>query len=210
MRTLGYLQRTQAHSIKFHQTIDTTNQLTAYADASFADSLSHRSQTGYIILLNGAPISWKSKCQTYSSLSTQEAEIVAACDCLREIQFLRDVLASWNIPNTWHTRQDGPTILYEDNTAAITYFENGNITSKNKHFATKLEHIRRLTSEERIAVLVKIHTKEQIADILTKSLANAAQSTHTDKLLARAYHRHVKTIMLTRECENRSSTYILE
>ena len=81
------INRTRDYGSRFTNDCDTQNELTSYADASYADSISHKSQTGYIIIMNGAPISWKSKCQTYVTLSTQEAEIVAACDCIKEVQY---------------------------------------------------------------------------------------------------------------------------
>ena len=94
-------------------------------------------------------------------------------------------MRSWNTPGT----------LHEDNMSAISYFENGNITSRNKQFATKLEDIHRLTSEERIVTLTKISTKNQLADIMTKSLAHVAQSQHTDKMLVNMFTTHMNKIV---------------
>jgi hypothetical protein len=185
-RTLGYLNRTRHYAPSYNNHAG-NNTITTYVDASYADSIQHRSQTGYLIEINGGPVSWKSKCQTYVSLSTQEAEVVAACDAIKEIQYLRCVLQSWHTPKYWHTAQTGPTVLYEDNEAAISFFEAGIITSRNKHFATKLEHIRRLIYEDHIAEAVHISSDEQRADILTKALANAKQSQHTDKMLKVQY-----------------------
>eukprot|EP00041_Stephanoeca_diplocostata_P006114 m.75724 g.75724 ORF g.75724 m.75724 type:complete len:1030 (+) comp16183_c0_seq2:5733-8822(+) len=192
-RTLGHLNRTSNFSLQYNITSG-TNSLTGYVDASYADSLSHRSQTGYIIFLNDGPVSWRSKCQHYTALSTQEAEVVAACDAIREIQYIRDILASWHTPNAWHTIQDQPTVLFEDNEAAITFFETGLITSRNKHFATKLEHIRRLISEDHMIELQHISTDNQRADILTKALANAKQQLHTDKMLQTKFHAMVAQV----------------
>jgi hypothetical protein len=197
-RTIGYLLRTSTYALtptttptKFQQHVNT---LTGFVDASFADSISYKSQTGYVIFLNNSPVAWKSRCQRYVSLSTQEAEVVAACDAVKEIQFLRSVLASWH-DDTWNTLQRTPTILHEDNESAITFFETGLITNRNKHFGTKLEHVRRLIAHDKIIELRHIHTKDQTADIFTKSLANNAQKSHTDKMLQPRMSEHTGKLL---------------
>jgi transposase InsO family protein len=190
-RTMGYLLRTADMEIKY---ASGNNDIKGYADASFAENIDSKSQSGFVIMMNGGPVSWRSKCQTYASISTQESEIVAACDCIRDIQYLRDVLDSWNVPGHWETHQSSPTILYEDNQAAISYFQGGNITQRNKHFATKLEHIRRCVYQDKIIDIQYVETDKQLADIFTKSLANEKQSKFTFKLIASILESHIHKI----------------
>ena len=54
-------------------------ELAAYTDADFvADKADHKSLTRSVVLLNGKYVSWSAKKQGGVSLSTVEAEFVAA------------------------------------------------------------------------------------------------------------------------------------
>ena len=73
-RTLGYLLRTCNYTIRY---LPGNNTLSAYADASYADSIANKSQTGYVILLNGAPVAWRSRCQSYVSHKSRRSSLHA-------------------------------------------------------------------------------------------------------------------------------------
>jgi len=64
--------------------------LVVYRDS---DTDTRRSHTGYILMMNGSPISWKSRRQDNVSLSTSEAEFVAASQAGQEAIYLRETLA---------------------------------------------------------------------------------------------------------------------
>ena len=62
-------------------------------------------------MLTGGAVSWKSRRQDCVSLSTSEAEYVAASQCGQEVVYLREILRDFSfIPI-------GPTQVYEDNLA---------------------------------------------------------------------------------------------
>lgn len=64
--------------------------LALYVDASFAGDLQdRRSTSGYILLLAGAAIYWKSQKQTLVTLSTSESEFVALSDATCDAVWLR-------------------------------------------------------------------------------------------------------------------------
>ena len=50
-----------------------------------ADLDSRRSHTGYVLMLTGGAVSWKFRRQDCVSLSTSEAEYVAASQCGQEV-----------------------------------------------------------------------------------------------------------------------------
>ena len=56
------------------------------------DNDSRKSVTGYIIFLNGLIICWKSKGQNIVTLSSTEAEYVAATDLTTELLFVKQVM----------------------------------------------------------------------------------------------------------------------
>ena len=187
-RTMGYLLRTKSYSIRYYcrggskRDKFILNCLIAFADASYACSPNHRSQTGFIIICNGGPIAWKSKCQRYVSMSSQEAEIIAASDCIREIQFLNKLLTAWNNLH-WTCAPTLPVQLYEDNAGCISFFENGELTDRTKHFDVRLTHIRQELKISRSIILHYIQTDDNIADICTKALAQHKQSKFTRQCL---------------------------
>jgi hypothetical protein len=58
-------------------------------DADFAADLdTRRSHTGYVIMMNGGPISWKSVKQKSVSLSTAESEWYVANEAGKELLYL--------------------------------------------------------------------------------------------------------------------------
>ena len=94
MKVLGYLQRTMEYALFLEA--DSTG-LVSYADSSFAPS-GARSHTGWVTMLFGAPISWRSSRQSTTSLSTGEAELNAAVEgalaLMSSQALLTDVMAN--------------------------------------------------------------------------------------------------------------------
>ena len=79
---LKYLAGTANLCVRYGRTKDgkievrELNRLWGWVDADFAADLdTRRSHTGYVIMMNGVPISWKSVKQKSVSLSTAESEI---------------------------------------------------------------------------------------------------------------------------------------
>ena len=52
-----------------------------------------RSHSGYVLMLSGGAISWKSRRQDNVSLSTSETEYVAASQCGQDVLYLREMLS---------------------------------------------------------------------------------------------------------------------
>ena len=68
-------------------------KLEAYSDAEFsADKVDRKSLTGGVVLLNGMAVSWTAKKQGGVSLSTMEAEFVAASEVARKLIGLHQML----------------------------------------------------------------------------------------------------------------------
>ena len=69
-------------------------KLTGYSDADWAGDINNRrSTTGYIIMLNGGAIAWRSHLQPTVALSTMEAEYMALTEATKELIWLRTFLA---------------------------------------------------------------------------------------------------------------------
>jgi hypothetical protein len=68
------------------------NTLVAFCYADYAgDPNIRRSTTGYVVMLNGGPVTWGSRQQQCVSLSTTEAEYVEACETTRKVAWLRNL-----------------------------------------------------------------------------------------------------------------------
>ena len=85
-----------------------------YVDSDHAgDLLTRRSRTGYVVLLNGAPIYWNSKKQTSCETSTFGSEFVAMKQATEYVRGLRFKLRMMGIP------VDEPTFVFGDNQSVL-------------------------------------------------------------------------------------------
>lgn len=99
-RALGYLLCTANYTIRYSHTLHaSTNQIITYADASYACSSDNRSQ---IFMMNGGPIVFTSTCRKFTTMSSQEAETVAAH--ITYTGYISNARYPWiGIPNTMQT-----------------------------------------------------------------------------------------------------------
>ena len=89
-RILRYLKGTSNLGLLYRQ--DTPAEITGYSDADWAGDVGDRKSTsGYVFLLGGAAISWKSSKQTCMALSTAEAEYVALSAAAQEAVWLQQL-----------------------------------------------------------------------------------------------------------------------
>ena len=91
-------------------------EITGYADFGFrTDVAAGKSQTDYIFMKYGAPISWKSTKQIVIATSTNHAELFAFHEAARECVWLR------TMEQCRLQVQDKPTVVFEDNAAFIRH-----------------------------------------------------------------------------------------
>lgn len=189
--TLQYLNGSRSKGLVFtEQPPSTRNKLECYADASYGDNAGFKSQSGYLVMMNGAPISWSSSTQKIISTSSQESEILAAVLAVKECAFLKALLDSWHC-DAWPCAVSYPITIHEDNEGTIRWFENGLMSNRAKHYGTRLYYIRDQITQTQLVRFKKISTEHQIADMLTKSLARSAQARHTDKLVRPLLLNHI-------------------
>jgi hypothetical protein len=90
-RILRYLKGTSSLGLLYRES--TPAELAGYSDADWAGDVGDRKSTsGYVFLLGGAAISWKSNKQTCVALSTAEAEYVALSATAQEAVWLQQLL----------------------------------------------------------------------------------------------------------------------
>ena len=111
---------------------DTPVVLTGYSDADRAGDVGDRKSTsGYVFLLGGAAISWKSSKQTCVALSTAEAEYVALSAAAQEALWLQQLTS--NLLN----KSFRETTILEDNQSAICLAKNQQVHGRTKHIDIK-------------------------------------------------------------------------
>ena len=160
-----------------------TLDIKLYVDADFAglfrnenetDPNSARSRTGYILMLGGFPLIWKSHLQTEISLSTLEAEYSALSSATRALIPIRELLFEISdtivLPSTLVTTIT--STIFEDNQGAFLLGTTQRITARTRYFLVKFHHfweyIKMENGNKRRMILEKVATEFQGADFLTK------------------------------------------
>jgi hypothetical protein len=140
-----------------------------FSDASYAsDKDSRRSVSGYISYVGGGPVSWKSKLQSTTALSTCESEYIALCAAAQESVHLR-WLFNELVPGVKESAEAAPIVVYEDNKATIDISKNPCLHEKQKHVDVKYHFVRECVLERRIQVQY-LRTDKMLADVLTKAV----------------------------------------
>ena len=138
--------------------------MVGFADSDYAgDTDDRKSTSGYTFMIGAGAVSWSSKKQPVVTLSTTEAEFIAAASCACQGVWLRRVLEKLG-----HT-QSKCTTIYCDNSSAIKLSKNPVMHGRSKHIDVRFHFLRDLTKEGTIE-LVHCNTQEQIVAIMTKSL----------------------------------------
>ena len=126
-KILSYLNGTKSMGITYVR--GSGLSLNVYADADYANKENdRRSASGIAVTLGGTVVSHASKTQRVVSLSTSEAEYIAAGDGVKEALFVRAVL-SFIAPETC----EASTKVLEDNQGTKALIENPLSSARSKH-----------------------------------------------------------------------------
>ncbi|GJR24992.1 putative ribonuclease H-like domain-containing protein [Tanacetum coccineum] len=94
--------------------------------------------------------------------SPTEAEYVAAASCCGQVLWIQNQMLDYGF-NFMNTK------IYIDNESTICLFKNPSIYSKTKHIAIR-HHFIRDAYEKKLIQVLKIHTDDNVADLLTKAM----------------------------------------
>jgi hypothetical protein len=163
-KILRYLKGTLDYGLFYKTQKSVKCELIGFSDSDYAgDAEDRKSTSGYVFLLSGAAISWSSKKQLVVTLSTTEAEFIAAASCACQGIWLNRILEEVK-----HAQQ-GPIMLFYDNNSTIKLSKNPVLHGRSKHIDVRFHFLRDLTKEGKVE-LIHCRSAEQIADILTKPL----------------------------------------
>jgi hypothetical protein len=153
--------------------------LRGYVDSDWAGCLdSRKSTTGYVFILAGAPISWSSKRQQIIATSTMDAEYIAATEAAKDAVWIRNFINDLAIPEY----SVGSIPLYIDNNSALKLTRNPEFHSRSKHIDAKYHFIREKVMDTKEISTLRVGTKDNLADILTKGLARPTHQNLTERL----------------------------
>ncbi|GJY05529.1 copia protein [Tanacetum coccineum] len=142
---------------------DTGMSLTAYADADHAGCQdTRRSTSGSAQFLGDKLVSWSSKKQKSTAISSTEAEYIALSRCCAQILWMRSQLTDYCF-------QFNKISLYCDNKSAIALCCNKVQHSRAKHIDVHYHFIKEQV-ENGIVKLYFVWTQYQLTDIFTKPL----------------------------------------
>lgn len=161
-RILRYVKGTTDLGIFYKKGGD--GKLAAYSDSDYAGDIDdRRSTSGYVFLLSTGAVSWSSKKQPVVTLSTTEAEFIAAASCACQGIWMRRVLDKLGC------NQSKCTAIFCDNSSTIKLSRNPVMHGRSKHIDVRFHFLRELTRDG-VVELVHCGSQSQFADIMTKPL----------------------------------------
>jgi hypothetical protein len=205
-RVIRYLKQTTDVGILYDgSTLDPEGfpELVCYTDSDWAGDRSDRRSTGgYVFLLLGGAVSWKSKKQGVVATSTAEAEYVALSEAVKESIWINRLLreiktrtvekyefdeisyhdeetrAQWEPTEITAPQLAIPAqVVYADNQSCIRISENPRDHARTKHIDIRYHFVRHAVYNG-LVVVKHVPTAEMTADILTKSLPRDSHWRH--------------------------------
>jgi hypothetical protein len=175
--TLRYLRGTFDKSLRFSRDCPIVDTPWGWVDSDWAgDTDTRRSHTVYIIMMNGGPISWKSRHQDSVALSTSEAEYMTVSEVGKEILYLCAILHDVGYAQTASTN------IYEDDLACITMSTNPVRRKSSRHIDIHV-HFCREHYAAGVMKLIPLRTHLIVTDALTKSLPGPVVTQHREVMV---------------------------
>ena len=173
-RAMAYVIDTRDKVMSLEPTKEERGKIVAYSDSNWAsDRDTRRSVSGNVIYFGGALVSWRSKSQPCTTLSSSEAEYVALSACICDMQYVRQILESAGV------EIELPMTVYVDNTGAIDMAKNWSTGSRTKHIDIRHHHIREAVETE-IVDIQFVKSEDNLADPGTKNVTEKLFKKHQE------------------------------
>ena len=174
-KVMRYLQGTKDYMLMYRHTDNL--DVIGYSDSDFAGCVdSRKSTSGYIFMMAGGAISWRSAKQT-TATSTMEAEFVSYFEATSHGVWLKSFISGLRIMDSISR----PLRIFCDNSAAVFMAKNNKSGSRSKHIDIKYLAIRERVKEKKV-VIEHISTELMIADPLTKGMPPLKFKDHVEKM----------------------------
>ncbi|MCO5573839.1 hypothetical protein L7F22_027614 [Adiantum nelumboides] len=129
------------------------------------DMDTRKSTSGYVFAIAGGAVSCCSRLQKIVALSTTEAKYISATEASKEAIWLGRLGKELGMPVS-------TPVLGCDSQSAVYLGKNAMFHARTKHIDVRY-HLIRQVLEDGLVTLTKINTQDNLADVLTKSLAKA-------------------------------------
>lgn len=153
-------------------------EVIGYSYSDFSRCVDTRKFTfGYLFLLAGGAISWKSAKQTVIPASTMKAEFIACFEATVHGLWLRNFILELGIVDTISK----PLKIYCNNSAAVFFSKNDKYSKGAKHMELKYFSVKEEVQKQTVSI-EHISTKLMVADLLTKGLPPKAFTEHVERM----------------------------
>ena len=175
-KVMRYLQGTKDYMLTFKRSNNL--DIIDYSDSDFAGCFDNRKSTfGYLFMLVGGAISWKSSKQTITATSTMEAEVVACFETIVHGLWLWNFILGLGIVNSISK----PLKIYCDNSTAVFFSKKDKYSNSAKHMELKYLTVKEEVQKQRVSI-EHISTQLMIVDPLTKGLPPKTFKEHVDQM----------------------------
>jgi len=188
-RVMWYLSQTRDLELTYG---GERHDLIGYTNADGASQSHHHTISGYAFLINGGTISWRLRKQEFVTLSTAEAEYIAATHTAKEAIWLQKLIFEL-FPTL-----SAQTTMFCDNQAALVLATTDNYHARTKHIDIQYHFICHVVETSALN-LIYCSTDDMIADILTKVLPRWKINFHTTTL---GLHRACGGVMENADSED--------
>jgi len=181
-RSIGYVAGTVNMGLIYHgATTSRFAQITVYVDSEFGGDLkltmnpTGRPRYGFGIFVGNDLVAYRTKSADTVVLSSANAEIIGLSEACRHLTWTRNLLKDLGFKLS-------PTVVYEDNAAAISIATRAYLTSRTRHIHLRDLYVRELVTNGDVEIRY-VKTNENIADFFTKFQPVATFRIHRDILM---------------------------
>ena len=178
-RSIGYVAGTVNMGLIYHgATTSRFAQITVYVDSEFGGDLkltmnpTGRPRYGFGIFVGNDLVAYRTKSADTVVLSSANAEIIGLSEACRHLTWTRNLLKDLGFKLS-------PTVVYEDNAAAISIATRAYLTSRTRHIHLRDLYVRELVTNGDVEIRY-VKTNENIADFFTKFQPVATFRIHRD------------------------------
>ncbi|RVW30387.1 Copia protein [Vitis vinifera] len=136
-----------------------------------------KSTTGYIFMMAGGVVSWKSVKQTLTTSSTMEAKYVACYEACCHAIWMQNFISTLGVVDSISRSLK----LFCDNSAAVTFSKNTRSISRSKHIDVKFYFVKEKVAEYLIDI-EHMSTNGMLVDPLTKGLPIVVFQEHVSQM----------------------------
>ena len=175
-KEMRYFQRTKDYMLMYRQ-IDNLEVISS-SDLDYVGCIdSQKSTLGYVFMLAGGAVSWRSTKQTLIAISTMKVEFVSCFEATSHGVWLKGFISGLRVVDSISR----PLRIYCDNSTVIFMAKSNKSSNRNKHIDIKYLAIRERVKEKTM-VIEQVGIELMIVDPLTKGIPPLKFKDHVDRL----------------------------